>query len=181
MLADCESNQCEQTQPGNVCNNQADKVVPHEASKDVKDVLIRSLKVYPTLEVLIKTSPPDTLEPSTLSGPCSEDPSSVVPALSSTSPTLLSRSVKKKLGDSVMKNKDRYFISRMIRTLTKLEFKYQVPEHKRKKRLFSRKQRTNPIVPKELASIYPALATPEPEAVAVPDPFPCVWSNEIKV
>ena len=36
----------------------------------------------------------------------------------------------------------------MVKTLAKLEAKYQVPEHKRKKRLFSRKQRTNPIAPR---------------------------------
>ena len=76
--------------------------------------------------------------------------------------------------------KDKTFINRMVKTLAKLEAKYQVPEHKRKKRLFSRKQRIYPIVPKELASIYHALAAPEPEAVPVLEPFPRVWWNDVK-
>ena len=77
-----------------------------------------------------------------------------------------------------MKFKDRNFISRMTRTLTKLETKYQVPEHKRKKRLFVRKQKTSPIIPREFATIYNALAAPEPDTVTVPEPFPHVrWSD----
>ena len=44
--------------------------------------------------------------------------------------------------------------------------------------MFTRKQQTNTIVPRELASIYHALAAPEPDAVAVPEPFPHVrWNN----
>ena len=42
MLAVSESNRCDQTKPGNVCAQA--EVVPHEASKDVKDDLIRNLK-----------------------------------------------------------------------------------------------------------------------------------------
>ena len=42
--------------------------------------------------------------------------------------------------------KDKTFISRMVKTLTKLEGKYLTPEHKRKKRIFTRKQKTSPIV-----------------------------------
>jgi len=120
----------------------------------------------------------DTLEPSTSPVPCPGVPSSVDPDLSRTStPPLLSRSVEKKLGDS-KKSKDRNFILRMVRTLTKLETKYQVPKHKRKKRLFTRKQRSSPVVPRELASIYYVLAAPEPEAAFVPYPFPDVrWDG----
>jgi len=120
----------------------------------------------------------DTLEPSTSPVPCPGVPSSVDPDLSRTStPPLLSRSVEKKLGDS-KKSKDRNFISRMVRTLTKLETKYQVPKHKRKRRLFTRKQRSSPVVPRELASIYYVLAAPEPEAAFVPYPFPDVrWDG----
>ena len=67
-----------------------------------------------------------------------------------------------------MKSKDRNFISRMIRSLTKLETKYQVLEYKRKKRLFARKQRRSSMIPRDLASIYLGLVAPEPEAVFVP-------------
>ena len=88
--------------------------------------------------------------------------------------------VKEKQADTVVKRKDKSFINRMAKTLAKLEAKYQVPEHKRKKRLFSRKQRTNPIVPKELISIYHGLAAPEPDAVTVPDPFPHVRWNDVR-
>ena len=101
------------------------------------------------------------------------------PSSSSPVPALIPGSVLKgKQTNTVAKREEKTFINRMVKTLAKLEAKYQVPEHKRKKRLFSRKQRTNPIVPKELASIYHVLAAPEPEAVAVPDPFPHVrWSD----
>ena len=81
---------------------------------------------------------------------------------------------------TVEKSKDRTFIARLTKTLTKLELKYATPEHKRKKRLFTRKQKTNPIVPRELASIYHTLAAPEPEAVAVPEPFPHVRWNDVR-
>ena len=133
--------------------------------------------------VSIKASTPmstslGTLEPSISPVLCSSVSSSS-PSSSSPVPALIPGSVLKgKQTNTVAKRKDKTFINRMVKTLAKLEAKYQVPEHKRKKRLFSRKQRTNPIVPKELASIYHVLAAPEPEAVAVPDPFPHVrWSD----
>ena len=108
-------------------------------------------------------------------------PSSDPGSLSSPIPALMpGLDVKEKQADTVMKRKDKSFINRMAMTLAKLEAKYQVPEHKRKKRLFSRKQRTNPIVPKELASIYHGLAAPEPDAVVVPDPFPQVRWNDVR-
>ena len=78
-----------------------------------------------------------------------------------------------------VKRKDKIFISRMVKALTKLEIKYATLEHKRKKRLFTRKPKPNPIVPRELASIYHTLAAPEPEAVAVPEPFPHVRWNDV--
>ena len=76
--------------------------------------------------------------------------------------------------------KDKTFITGMMKTLTKLELKYQTPEHKRKKRLFTRRQKTSCIVPKEFTSIYHALAAPEPEVVSVPEPFPHVKWNDIR-
>jgi len=143
-------------------------------------------------EVSIQASTPVTtslitLDPSTSPVPCTSQvpcpspgiPSSITPALSRT-PPLFSRSVEKKLGDSVMKSKDRNFVSRMVRTLTKLETKYQVPEHKRKKRLFIRKPRSSPIVPREFATIYNVLTAPEPETVAVPEPFPHVRWRDVR-
>ena len=105
-------------------------------------------------------------------------PSSDPGSLSSTIPTLMPVSdVKEKQADTVVKRKDKSFINRMAKTLTKLEAKYQIPEHKRKKRLFSRKKRTNPIVPKELTSIYHVLAAPESDAMTVPDPFHLTWGK----
>merc|ERR1712179_631692 len=76
--------------------------------------------------------------------------------------------------------KDKTFIIGMMKTLTKLELKYQTPEHKRKKRLFTRRQKTSSIVPKEFTSICHALAAPEPEVVSVPEPFPHVRWNDIR-
>jgi len=131
-------------------------------------------------EVSSKASTPVTtsfvpLEPSISPVPCLSISSSDAPTLSSTVPALMPSSVVKKGHAEIkMKSKDKIFISRMVKTLTKLETKYKTPEHKRKKRLFSRKQRTNPIIPKELASIYHVLAAPEPDAVTAPDPFPHV-------
>ena len=99
-------------------------------------------------------------------------------ALSSTIPALMSITCDRKQADTVEKSKDQTFIKRMVKALTKLETKYRTPDHKRKKRLFTRKQKTCSIVPKELASIYHDLAAPEPEAVTVPEPFPHVrWSD----
>ena len=134
-------------------------------------------------EVSTKASSPvtashGTLEPSISPVPCSDVPSSGVPVLSSR--PLLSRSVETKQKDPVMKSKDKNFISRMMKTLTKLEMKYLTPEHKRKKRLFTRKEKASPIVPKELDSIYRNLGAPEPDAVTVPDPSPHVRWNEIR-
>ena len=132
-------------------------------------------------EEAIKASTPvttslDSLEPSISPVPCSEAPSSGIPALPSR--PLLSKSVETKQKDPVMKSKDKTFIKRMVKTLAKLEAKYLIPEHKRKKKLFTRKQRSSPIVPRELASIYHVLAAPEPEAALVPDPFPHVrWDG----
>ena len=83
-------------------------------------------------------------------------------ALSSTIPALMSIAWDRRQADSVEKSKDKTFINRMVKALTKLETKYLTPEHKRKKRLFRRKQKTCSIVPKELASIYHDLAAPEP-------------------
>merc|ERR1719481_1740647 len=102
------------------------------------------------------------------------------PALSARSiPSLMScTSGKERQADSMVRSKDKAFINKMVKTLDKLEAKYKIPEHKRKKRLFTRKPKPCPIVPKEFSSIYNALAAPEPEDVTVPDPYPRVrWSD----
>ena len=201
MLAENESHRCEQTKSDNVCN-QVVKEEPQDASEDAKDNTIRSLKqriselelthennryhlaisnctfcasdepdspdasIYH--EVSIKASTPlPTLDP----GPAS---------LSSTIPDLMSITWDRRQADTVQKSKDQSFINRMVKALTKLETKYKTPEHKRKKRLFTRKQRICPIVPKEFASIFHVLAAPEPETVAVPEPFPHVRWNEVR-
>ena len=111
---------------------------------------------------------------------CSGVPSSV-PALSKTPPPLLFSPVNKvKPVDSVVKRKDRNFITRMTKTLVKLEAKYQTPEHKRKRRLFTRRQRTSSIVPKEFSSIFHVLGAPQPAEVTVPDPYPHVRWTDVK-
>ena len=102
-------------------------------------------------------------------------------SLSSTIPTLMSGSEgKEKQADTVVRRKDKTFINRMVKTLTKLETKYLTPEHKRKKRLFIRKVKTSPIVPKEFDTIYHVLSAPEPDAVTVADPFPHVRWNDVR-
>ena len=104
-------------------------------------------------EVSIKASTPvttslGTLEPSILPVQCSSVSSSDAPALSSTVPALMPSSVVKKgYAETKMKTKDKTFISRIVMTLIRLETKYLMPEHKRKKRLFTRKDKNNPIVP----------------------------------
>ena len=88
--------------------------------------------------------------------------------------------LKTRQADSIMQSKEKNFILKMVKKLDKLETKYLTPEHKRKKRLFSRKEKTSPIVPKEFDSIYHALAAPESKAVDVPEPFPRVRWNDVK-
>ena len=76
--------------------------------------------------------------------------------------------------------KDKVFLDKMVKVITKLETKYQTPTHKRKKTLFTRKQKSSPVVHKELATIYHCLAAPEPGAVTVPEPFPRVNWNLVE-
>ena len=66
--------------------------------------------------------------------------------------------------------KDLAFISRMTKTLTKLENKYSIPVENRKANMCTRKAKTSNIIPKECCA-------PEP-VVTVPEPDPIVdWSN----
>ena len=114
-----------------------------------------------------------------------ETPSSGLdPAVSlNTIPALMSLTIEDRKQietDTVVKCKDKTFISRMVKTLTKLEGKYLTPEHKRKKRIFTRKQKTSPIVPREFAAIYNVLAAPEPDTASVPEPFPHVRWSEVR-
>ena len=138
-------------------------------------------EVYSTSDVSITacalvTSSLDTLETSISPVLCPDVPSSVFPTFPS--PPLLSKSVETRQADSVVKSKEKNFILKMLKTLTKLEKKYLTPEHKRKKRLFTRKEKTSPIVPKEFDSIYHVLSAPEPDSVTVADPVPHVrWNN----
>ena len=102
-------------------------------------------------------------------------------SLSSTTPAWMpGLEVKEKQADTVVRRKDKTFIKRMVMTLAKLETKYLTPEHKRKKRLFIRKVKTSPIVPKEFDTIYHVLSAPEPDAVTVADPFPHVRWNDVR-
>ena len=58
------------------------------------------------------------------------------------------------------RRKDKTFISRMVKTLTELETKYLTPVHNSKRQLYTKKQKTSPIVSDKLASNYHVLATP---------------------
>ena len=133
-------------------------------------------------EVAIKASTPvttslDSLEPSISPVLCSVVPSSFIPALSS--PPLMSRSVETRQDDSVKERKDKTFISRMMKTLNKLESKYSIPEHRRKARIFMRKKKESSIVPKEFSTIFHVLAAPEPD-VNVLEPYPQVKWNDVR-
>ena len=88
--------------------------------------------------------------------------------------------VKENQADTVVRRKDKTFISRMVKTLTKLEGKYLTPEYKRKKRIFTRRKKTCTIVPREFATNYNVLAAPEPDTVDVQEPFPHVRWNEVR-
>ena len=88
--------------------------------------------------------------------------------------------VKENHADTVVRRKDKTFINRMVKTLAKLEIKYLTPEHKRKKRLFTGKEKTSPIVPNKFDNIYHDLAAPEPDAVTALDPFPHVRWFDVK-
>jgi len=74
--------------------------------------------------------------------------------------------------------KDSAYISKMTKTLVRLERKYAIPVDKRKPAMFTRKPRTKHIIPKEFSAIYHLLAAPESKPVTVPDPYPTVdWST----
>jgi hypothetical protein len=74
--------------------------------------------------------------------------------------------------------KDLAYISRMTKTLARLERKYSIPVEKRKAGVFIRKPRTKHIIPKEFSAIFHLLCAPEPEPITVPDPYPTVdWST----
>ena len=99
--------------------------------------------------ITASTSVSSTLPSSDLDPACS---SRTIPAL-----MLLTTTERRQVKANTVV-KDKTFITGMMKTLTKLELKYQTPEHKRKKRLFTRRQKTSCIVPKEFTSIYHALA-----------------------
>ena len=98
------------------------------------------------------------------------------------SPMPTVKSCTAEAGWSVVIKRDHAFITRLVKCSTKLEKKYMTPTHKRKERLFSRKKRTNDIVPKEFTSIFDNLAQPEPDvAKQVPGTiYPEVKWNLVK-
>ena len=81
----------------------------------------------------------------------------------------------------MQKRKDKAFISRMVKTLTKLETKQLTPRHNRKRRLFTSKQKSSPLIPKELASNYHVLLAPEPVVFTVPEPLPHIRWNDVRI
>ena len=96
-----------------------------------------------------------------------------------TIPALMSLSVqdmRQVKVDNVDKSKDKTFISRMVRTLAKLERTYLTTRHKKKRLFFTRNQKTGPIILKERASICNVLTAPEPEESTVLESFPQLQS-----
>ena len=78
--------------------------------------------------------------------------------------------------NTMQKRKDKTFISKMVKTLTKLEIQYLTPRHNSKKQLFT----DSPIVPDELASNYHVFIAPEPNELTVLKPFPYVRRNDVR-
>ena len=76
--------------------------------------------------------------------------------------------------NAMKKRKDKTFISRMVKTLTKLQAKYLPPRHNSKRQLSMKKQKNSPIIPDELAPNYHNLAAQEPEGFTVSEPIPHV-------
>ena len=79
------------------------------------------------------------------------------------------------------KMKDKTFISRMVKTLTKLETKYLTPRPKRKRQPFIRKLKNGPKIPIEIASNYYVLTAPEPKKLTVLKPFPQVRQSNVRI
>ena len=121
------------------------------------------------------------------SASCASSSSRQDPALlSSPIPALMSLTFKD-MKDSefatVGKSKDNTFISRMVKTLAKLEGKYLNFEHKRQKSIFTRKLKNGVMNSKELtynltsAYNYSVLAAPKPEKTVL-DTFPhATWND----
>ena len=109
-------------------------------------------------------------------------PGSAPALLSRTIPALMSLIIDDRTKaevDTMLKRKEKAFISSMVKNLTKLETKHLNPRHNRKGRSFTRKHKNIPIIPKELTSNYRVLAAPEPEELADPKPLPHVrWNDE---
>ena len=104
--------------------------------------------------------------------------------LSRTIPALMSLTIDDRTITKVntrQKRKDKTFISKMVKTLIKLETKYLSPRHSKKRQLFARKQKYRPIIPEELASKYNVLTAPEPGQLTVPKPFPHVAWNDLRI
>ena len=82
--------------------------------------------------------------------------------LSSTIPALMSITWDRSPAKNVQKSKDQTFINMMAKALTKLEIKYKTPKHKRKQRLFTRKQKMSPVISREFSTIFHVLAAQNP-------------------
>ena len=67
----------------------------------------------------------------------------------------------------------------MVKTLTKLEIKYAIAEHKRKPAMFRRRVKTSHIIPKVFSSIFKHLAGPV-DPHDVPSPYPTVDWNAVR-
>ena len=80
--------------------------------------------------------------------------------------------------NTMKRRKDKNFISRIVKTLNKLETKYLTPRHDSKRQLYARKHKYSPIIPEELAPSYNVLTAPEPGESTVSKPFPHVTGNE---
>ena len=114
--------------------------------------------------VLSTTVPASVVLPSTAPSSLVLPGSAQSSAVTSTMPPMI-LSISEKKRCTVGMQKDQAYITRLVRCLSKLEKKYSTPTHKRKPRLFKRKERTNTIVPKEFSSIFDHLAQPDPNDV----------------
>ena len=83
--------------------------------------------------------------------------------------------------DNIKKRRDKAFISRMFKILTKLETKYLPPKHIKRRQLSTTKQMNSAVISKELTYNYHALAAPEPEKLNVPEPIPRVTLNDARL
>ena len=76
--------------------------------------------------------------------------------------------------------KSKSWITRMLKTVDRLDKKYSTPVSKRKPKAYMRKVKTSSIIPKEFTSLYNHLALPEPDLITVPEPYPTIAWDKVR-